>query len=125
MSIAVRVDLADLIIKASYCLHNFLMYNFTLTYDATLKLRLRRMFSFLGFSAVLRMLVLISMRAYIFFPSLFCINFFIVISTINQPESRQRRNCQPITPNCFRTCQDVVRFKFFIRFDQNLNLLYR
>ena len=53
------------------------------------------------------MLVLISIIR--IFPSIFCINFFIIItSTINQPESRLRRNCQPIT----RASQDVVRFNF-------------
>ena len=39
MPIAVRIDGANLIIKASCCLHNFLLRDFTLTYNATLKLR--------------------------------------------------------------------------------------
>ena len=39
MPIAVRVVLADLIVKASCCHHNFLLRNFASMYNATLKLR--------------------------------------------------------------------------------------
>ena len=124
MPIAVRVDLADLIVKASCCLHNFLMCDFTLTYDATLKLKLCRMFSFPGFCGVSKMLVLISIIPIL--PKFILHKFFvIIILTINQPESRQRGNCRPITLTRFRTFQDAVRFKFFIWFDHKLDLLYQ
>ena len=125
MPVAVRVDRADLIVKASCCLHNFLKRDFTLTYDATLKLRLCRMFSFLVFCGFSRMPVLISMIHIL--PKFILHKFFfvIIISTINQPDTRQRQNCRPITPTCFQTCQDAFPFKYFIWFDQKLNLLYR
>ena len=127
--IAVRVDLVNSIVKAPCYLHNFLMRNFTLTYDATGKgfrrrsnylvgrmpnatmtLRLWRRFSFLRFFGVLRMLILIFIIDSL--PKFILYKFFC-----NQLESRQHRNCRQVTPTCFRTCQDAVNLNFLFFLD--------
>ena len=99
MPIAVRVNLVDLIVQAS-C-QNFIMRDFTLTYDATLKLRLCRMLSF-GFCGVSKMIIfilIIHILPKFILHKLFCYHYSV--STINQPESRQRRNRGPNTSRKF------------------------
>ena len=83
---------------------------------ATMKLRLCRMFLFLGFCGISRILVLILIIHIL--PK-----FIVIISTINQPESQQHWNCRLITRPAFGHVKMLFVLKFLIGLTKNKSTL--